>query len=177
MLVSFEPVEDLNSDSFVSIDNQFWLLLHQGFIKFQWSYLEDFHIIKILTYFKLQVSGRLLLWGPWCKVPNSLSNILGKLSVSNAGSSPNFASNIKGATKLYFMHYSCVVIILFNADLYMSVFPTYSVKNLVFVILCSIYFVSSALNTISFLQTYNICLINVYVTKCSVILFSHIKCL
>ena len=30
------------------------------------------------------------------------------------------------------MHYSCVVIILFNTDLYKSAFPTYSFKNLVF---------------------------------------------
>ena len=30
------------------------------------------------------------------------------------------------------MHYSLVVIILFNTDLYKSAFPTYSFKNLVF---------------------------------------------
>ena len=30
------------------------------------------------------------------------------------------------------MHYSRVVIILFNKDLYKSTFPTYSFKNLVF---------------------------------------------
>ena len=95
-----------------------------------------------------------------------------KAQYLNQGSSPNFASNIKGATKFYFMHYSCVVIILFNTDLFMSVLPTYSLKNLVFVFLCSMHCVCSALNTISCLQTYNICLINVYVTKCSVIFFS-----
>ena len=31
----------------------------------------------------------------------------------------------KGAAKLYFMYYSCVVIILFNMGLYKSAFPTY----------------------------------------------------
>ena len=41
-------------------------------------------------------------------------------------------ANIKRATKLYFMHYSCVVIILFNMDLFKSAFSTYSFKNLAF---------------------------------------------
>ena len=33
---------------------------------------------------------------------------------------------VNGATKLYFMHYSCVVIILLSTSLYKSVFSTYS---------------------------------------------------
>ena len=43
----------------------------------------------------------------------------------------NSPSVVKGATKLYFMHYSCVVFILSNLDLYKSGFPTYSFENLV----------------------------------------------
>ena len=39
---------------------------------------------------------------------------------------------LKGVTKSYFMHYSCVSIILFNTDLYMSTFSTYFLKNLFF---------------------------------------------
>ena len=35
-------------------------------------------------------------------------------------------SRVKGATKLYFMHYSCVVIILFSTGLCKSAFSTYS---------------------------------------------------
>ena len=38
---------------------------------------------------------------------------------------------IKGATKSYFTHHSCVVNILFIMDLYESAFSTYSLKKLV----------------------------------------------
>ena len=37
---------------------------------------------------------------------------------------------IKGATKLYFRHYSCVVIVFFNAALHESVFSTVSFRKL-----------------------------------------------
>ena len=40
--------------------------------------------------------------------------------------------NFKGATKLFFMHYLCVVIILFFTDLYKSAFCTYFYKKSVF---------------------------------------------
>ena len=43
---------------------------------------------------------------------------------------------LKGATKFYFTHDSCVVIILFNTGLYKSVFSTYSFGKLVFLSLC-----------------------------------------
>ena len=43
---------------------------------------------------------------------------------------------IKGATKLYFTHYSCTVIILFNTGLYKSAFSIYSFGKLVFVAFC-----------------------------------------
>ena len=39
---------------------------------------------------------------------------------------------IKGAMKLYFTQYSCVVITLFNTGLYESVFSTFSFGKLVF---------------------------------------------
>ena len=41
-------------------------------------------------------------------------------------------SSVKGATKLYFTHYSCVVIILFNTGLYKSAFSISSFGKLVF---------------------------------------------
>ena len=44
----------------------------------------------------------------------------------------NFMKLLKEATKFYFMHYLCVVIILFNTDLYKPAFPTYPFENLVF---------------------------------------------
>ena len=44
---------------------------------------------------------------------------------------------------LFFMHYSCVVIILVNKDLYKSVFPTYSFKDLVFCLSMFIFFFSA----------------------------------
>ena len=39
---------------------------------------------------------------------------------------------VKGATKLYFMYCSCVVIVLFSPGLYKFAFSTYSLVNLVF---------------------------------------------
>ena len=41
-------------------------------------------------------------------------------------------NSVKGATKSYFMHYSCVVIILFNTGLYKSTFFTCYFGKLVF---------------------------------------------
>ena len=85
-----------------------------------------------------------------------------------------FPGNIKVATKLYFMHYSCLVIILFSTDLYKSIFPTcFSKKNYFYVFRLSVFFVCTVLNSISSSQTFNNCLINIYVTTCSVILFSY----
>ena len=53
---------------------------------------------------------------------------------------PNYLVNT-GATELYFMHYSRVVITLFNIDQYKSAFSAYSFKKLVFVftVLCFLY--------------------------------------
>ena len=45
--------------------------------------------------------------------------------------SPVF-EKLKGAAKLYFLHYSHMVIHLFNTDIRKTIFPTYSLKNLVF---------------------------------------------
>ena len=39
---------------------------------------------------------------------------------------------LPGATKLYFAHYSCVVIIFYNKDLCKSAFSTYYFRRLVF---------------------------------------------
>ena len=71
----------------------------------------------------------------------------------------NVNSHFKGAKKLYFMHYSGVVITLFNKNLCKSAFSTYSLKNPAFHLLVFIFFVCSILNLISSSQTYNICLL------------------
>ena len=47
---------------------------------------------------------------------------------------------LKGATKLYFMRYSRVVIILFSTDLYNSVFSTYSFGKTRFSFFCVLLF-------------------------------------
>ena len=59
--------------------------------------------------------------------------------------------SVKGASKLYFMHYSYVVIILFNTVfLYISLhFPLILLKNWFFVFLCSVFFACSVLNSMS----------------------------
>ena len=53
------------------------------------------------------------------------------------------ALTIIGATRSYFMLYSCVVIILFNTELYKSAFSAFSLRNKLFVFLCSVFFVCS----------------------------------
>ena len=48
----------------------------------------------------------------------------------------------KGATKSYFMHYSCKAIVLFNTALYRSTFSTVSCRKLVFCLsVLSVFFV------------------------------------
>ena len=80
----------------------------------------------------------------------------------------------KGATKLYFVHYLCVVIILFNADSYKSSFSTCSFEKLNFHLSME-HFVCSVLNSMWFSVTfYNICVIIVYNKNCFVILFGII---
>ena len=77
----------------------------------------------------------------------------------------------KGATKLYFMHYSCVVIILFNTDLYKSEFVTYFFRKTSFSSFCALYFLFIPFRTRCNIWVNNF-LINSYVTKCTAILFS-----
>ena len=44
-------------------------------------------------------------------------------------SSSEFCANFKGASKLYFTHYSCVVIFLFSIGLGKCAFSTYLLEN------------------------------------------------
>ena len=44
-------------------------------------------------------------------------------------SSSEFCANFKGASKLYFTHYSCMVIFLFSIGLGKSAFSTYLLEN------------------------------------------------
>ena len=86
---------------------------------------------------------------------------------------------VKGATKFYFMHYSCMVIILLITDLYKSTFSTYSFKKLVFCfsVFC-IFFLLCCELEISFVANSKSVFYNIFVTitdigtKCSVFLFS-----
>ena len=54
-----------------------------------------------------------------------------------------YKAPLKGATKSYFTHYSCVIIILFNTGLCRSIFSTISFGKLVFrfSVLSAVFFV------------------------------------
>ena len=73
---------------------------------------------------------------------------------------------------MYFMHYSCVVITLFNTDLYKSSFPSNYFENLAFHLSVFCVFCLFCFELDVILKDLNICLIIVYVTKCSVALLS-----
>ena len=62
------------------------------------------------------------------------------LNVKDLSDNKNFWKNIKGVTKSYSTHYSCVVIVLFNTALCRSVFSTVSLENYFFVFLCFLCF-------------------------------------
>ena len=143
----------------------FWL---EAVMKYTFRYLwvvPLFWLCKILNCIWFVVSKVVLLFNLCYVIQFQFSSFLRSTS-SNA-------RFFKGATKLYFMPYLCVVIILFKTDLYKSKFPTYSFESLVFILLCSIFFACTVLNSVLSLQIIEkICLINVDITKCSVILFS-----
>ena len=83
---------------------------------------------------------------------------------------------LKGATKLYFTHYSCVVIILFSTRLYQSVFSTYSFGKLVFCLSALFMFSACSEFDVTVLNFYDICIIIIYIVgvRYSVLLFSLI---
>ena len=85
-------------------------------------------------------------------------------------------SAFKGATKLYFTHYSCVVIVLFNKGLYSSVFSTILLENQSFCL--SAFFVFSACSEfdVMFMNFCNICITTIHIVdvRYSVFLFSLI---
>ena len=58
---------------------------------------------------------------------------------------------IKGATKFYFTHHLCGVIILFNTDLNKSAFSTYSFGKLVFCLFVFLFY----LNNFNFVNYFN----------------------
>ena len=83
----------------------------------------------------------------------------------------NSSNLFEGATKFYFMHYSCVVIILFITDLYKFTISTYYFEktSFLFCVFCLICFELAVI----FIDFYNIFIIIIYKgNKCSVILFS-----
>ena len=69
----------------------------------------------------------------------------------------------KGATKLYFTCYSCVVIILFNKGLYKSAFCTYSFEKLVFCLSTKTVFSTCSEFDEIFINFYDICLVIIYI--------------
>ena len=110
-----------------------------------------------------------------CVRPESFSCVT-NLSISFPGK--NIYRNhcrliIKRATKLYFTHYSCVLIILFNKDLDKSAFLTFTYKKLVFHL--SVFFDCSVIQ-FHLHKLYNIYMIIVYVgISSSVVLLSFFK--
>ena len=72
---------------------------------------------------------------------------------------------------MYFMHYSCAVIILFNTGLYKSAFSNYLLIVLSFCAFC-VYFWCVEFDVI-FLKFYNICIIIVF-TACVRCFCSHL---
>ena len=84
---------------------------------------------------------------------------------------------LKGATKLYFAHYLCGVIILFNTSLDKSAFSTYSFGKLVFRLSAFSMFPSCSVFLFHLRQFYyNIYIIFVFIgVSYSMILFSLYK--
>ena len=84
--------------------------------------------------------------------------------------------DLQEATKLNFIHSSCVVITLLSTDLCKSAFSTYSFNKLVFRLSeCSEFFCLFCfeLNVIFLGFIYDVCVIIIYIgTTCSVILLS-----
>ena len=72
-------------------------------------------------------------------------------------------SFVKGATKLYFTHQSCVVIILFNKGLCKSVFSTYSFGRLVFCLYAFFVITACSEFDVLFINFCNICIIIIYI--------------
>ena len=83
-------------------------------------------------------------------------------------------SSFKGAMKSYFMHYSCVVIIVFNTGLCRPAFSTISFGKLVFHLsVLSVFFCSES-NVAS--QDFSVCVVITWkVGSYSVISFSYYK--
>ena len=85
--------------------------------------------------------------------------------------------NVKGATKSYFMHYSCVVIYFFKTTgLSKSAFSTFISGNQFFVCLCFLFIVSFEFDII-FIELKHLYIIIFYISaiSLSVILFSLYK--
>ena len=78
--------------------------------------------------------GRIQEWG---QGPATLL----KLKTPTHVLSSRFCEIFKRTTKSCFMLYFCVVIILFNTDLYKSAFSTHFLRNKLFVFLCFMFFV------------------------------------
>ena len=84
-------------------------------------------------------------------------------------------STFKGATKLYFTHYSCGVIVLFNKGLYSPVFLLFFWKTSLFVFLRFLFSACSEFD-VMFMNFCNICITTIHIVdvRYSVFLFSRI---
>ena len=79
---------------------------------------------------------------------------------------------------MYFTHYSCVIMIIFNTGLYKSAFSAYSFGKLVFVVCRFLYFLPVLCQIRRDLcKRYNFCIITVFIVGInnSVFMFSLIK--
>ena len=81
------------------------------------------------------------------------------------------SSDVKGATKLYAMRLSRVVIILFNTGLSRSAFSTYSFRKLVLIVF--LWFLCFLL-VLCFEFNATICMIIIYVSSTCSVIFSHL---
>ena len=99
------------------------------------------------------------------KWKNTSSKLLERIDNSNCTGQlkAKTKTDIKGATKLYFTHYSCAVIILFNAGLYKSAFSTYLFRKLVVLSFCTFcaYFFCVEFDVIV-LTVYIVCVIEIW---------------
>ena len=120
------------------------------YVKTRWGLVEitDYSIKKLLVrlfqgaYFPINISNILILKNILYTALNLLKKFsrlfiqvdCSRFSLSWIEAQKNiwlikFTTNLNGATKLYFRHYACAVIILFNTGLYKSIFSTYSFGN------------------------------------------------
>ena len=121
----------------------FWTKFAQN--RYFWLKKEKVNITTEFWRFKLVYGPNFSLnWQFWFFGPNLPKIIISCLKQENRifgwVHGCYLLQYIKGATKLYFMYYSCVVIILFSTRLYRSAFSTYAFGKTRFLCFCVLVF-------------------------------------